>query len=50
VSERNLHVGWRQQLEEVTPAAEWDYLDGDKRPYRVFAAPSLASDELVGRP
>jgi class 3 adenylate cyclase len=50
VSERNLHVGWRQQLIEVTPAAEWDYLDGDKRPYRVFAAPSLASDELAGRP
>jgi class 3 adenylate cyclase len=44
VSERNLHVDWRQQLKRISLPDGWEYRDAKGNPYAIFAAPDLESD------
>jgi hypothetical protein len=43
VSERNLHVDWRQQLKRICLPDGWEYRDANGNPYTVFAAADLES-------
>lgn len=34
--DKNLHVAWREQLQEVGPPPAWPYRDADGKPYRLW--------------
>jgi class 3 adenylate cyclase len=44
ITERNLHVGWRQQLNRVETPESWSFTDETGNPYPVFEAPIVRSD------